>query len=128
MGDFKYLRSYLTFSTWARNISSDISFDSSEVSFLPYVGIFLSPREHSQISTWITAFSDDLCPPLYKRICDTARRAKQKGCSFRRATRTAGSRAFREDYHNSDIIVIFARDSCEPLLALEGLGATHTYV
>ena len=49
-------------------------------------------------------------------------------CSFQKSDYNVSPDSLREDCPNSDIIVIFARDLCEPLLALEGLGASHTYV
>ena len=51
-------RGYFSFSTWARNNSSEVSFDSSEVLFLAHVEIFYFPRGDLRIATWGTASSD----------------------------------------------------------------------
>ena len=48
----KFPRSYFLFSTWGRKNSSEVSFDSSEVSFLPSVGIFSFLRGDLEIPTW----------------------------------------------------------------------------
>ena len=56
VGNDKSSRSYFLFSTWARNISSEVSFDSSEVLFLAYVENFHFPRGDWRIATWGTAF------------------------------------------------------------------------
>ena len=50
IGEFP--RGYFLFSTWRRIISSEVLFDSSEVSFLAYVENFHFPRGDLQISTW----------------------------------------------------------------------------
>ena len=99
----------------------------SEESFRPHVEIFLFPREHSKISTWISALSSNLCPLPYKRICATSERPC-KSLLVSSGYPIYEVENFRKDCPDSDIIVIFARESCEPLLALEGLGASHTYV
>ena len=57
-------RGYFLFPTWTRNISSEVSFHSSEVSFLAYVENVFSPRENSQFPTWGAVFpfrSSDIC-------------------------------------------------------------------
>ena len=46
-------RGYFLFSTWRRNDSSEVSFDSSEEFFLAHVDIFYFPRGDLKISTWI---------------------------------------------------------------------------
>ena len=56
MENLKFPRDYFLFSTWRRNDSSEVSFDSSEVLFLAYVEIFYLPRGDLRISTWGSAF------------------------------------------------------------------------
>ncbi len=48
----EFPRGYFLFSTWGRIISSEVSFDSSEVLFVAYVENFHSPRGDWRISTW----------------------------------------------------------------------------
>ena len=52
MGNVKSLRGYFPFSTWVQIISSEVSFDSSEVSFRPYVENVFSPRGDFEIPPW----------------------------------------------------------------------------
>ena len=52
MGISEFPRGYFLFSTWGRIISSEVSFDSSEVSFLAYVENFHFLRGDWRISTW----------------------------------------------------------------------------
>ncbi|WP_461484691.1 hypothetical protein, partial [Porphyromonas asaccharolytica] len=46
------------FSTWASFISSEVSFDSSEEFFIPYLGNKNFPRGDFEISTWRSLFPD----------------------------------------------------------------------
>ena len=54
MGNLKSPRGYFEISTWASNISSEVSFDSSEEFFLPHVGNKKYPRGDLRFSTWIS--------------------------------------------------------------------------
>ena len=49
---WRFPRGYFLFSTWGRIISSEVSFDSSEVLFVAYVENFHFPRGDWRISTW----------------------------------------------------------------------------
>ncbi len=55
--DLKPPRGGFSFSTWTRIISSEVSFDSSEVLFLAHVENFQFPRGDLRISTWGSASS-----------------------------------------------------------------------
>ncbi len=62
VGIFDFPRGYFLFSTWGRNDSSEVSFDSSEVLFRPYVGIFSFPRGDLEIPTSALHVSPDRVP------------------------------------------------------------------
>ena len=49
---WRFPRGYFLFSMWGRIISSEVSFDSSEVLFLAHVENFYFPRGDLRISTW----------------------------------------------------------------------------
>ena len=52
VGIFDFPRGYFLFSTWGRNDSSEVSFDSSEVLFRLHVEIYPFPRGDLKIPTW----------------------------------------------------------------------------